>query len=198
MTALPPLTDSLAAFARLANDFCDLVERRDTLGRGPFLAAVHMRLAPLYAAALALPAIEVVDETSQEQAADDAEGREVDVPACVVVDRKDRMSADEWMALYRAMGALIGEGNHYRQVFNPYAEPPEEPVTGRLADDVADIYQDLADGLVKWRRGEVDAALWEWRYRFTMHWGEHVTSALRALHALADQQLGFPRPRADV
>lgn len=192
MNTTTPETDPVAAFALVAEDFCSLVEHRDTFGRDEFLHAVHVRLAPLYAAALALPAVEVSDETPEDDDADEEEA-EVDVAALMAESRKDRMGTEDWMALYRSLGALIGEHNSYAEVFDPYAHPGEEPVTGSLADDVADIYRHLADGLAKWRRGEVDAALWEWRFGFTIHWGEHATGALRALYALAaNHPLGFP------
>jgi hypothetical protein len=72
------------------------------------------------------------------------------------------------------------------------SEPPKQPFTGSRADDC----RDLADGLAKWRRGEHEVTLWEWRLQFTVQWGEHVPGALRALHALAwSHDWGFPGPR---
>jgi hypothetical protein len=78
------------------------------------------------------------------------------------------------------------------EVFDPYAEPPEAVVLGSLADDVGDIYLDLADGLELWAAGNLAAAVWEWRFGLESHWGQHLTGALRAIHALAlKHDLGF-------
>lgn len=185
--------EALARFAERAEEFCALIDSRDAHGRAAFLRRVHLGLAPLYAAALVLPAVEVIEDGPE-----DDDDDLVDSPPAAAQD--DRLGMERWQALYRSLSALIGERNHYAEVFDPYAEPPEEPVTGSLADDLADIYQDLADGLAKWRRGEAAAALWRWRFQFTTHWGEHLTSALRALHVLAaNYDVGFPTTeRADV
>lgn len=192
VSSYPPESDAIAAFARLAEEFCALVDGREALGRDGLLRAVHIRLAPLYAAALALPGVEAMDDGLEESDGDEDQ-EDVDVAALLEGSGKDRLGNEQWMALYRSLDALIGEGGLYAEVFDPWAQPPEEPVTGSLADDVADIYRDLADGLTKWRRGEVAAAWWEWRFGFTIHWGEHAVSALRALHALAAEGTrGFP------
>jgi hypothetical protein len=170
----------LKYFAQLVERFCALVDGHTAMAPDDFLRQVHLSLAQLYATALALPAVEVIggdddDEQRQTETAD------------------DRLGHERWMVLYRSLVALIGDREHYSEVFDAYAEPPEEPVMGSLADDVADIHQDLADGLLKWRRGDEDGALWAWRFHFTFHWGEHATSALRALHVLAStHNLGFP------
>ncbi len=36
---------------------------------------------------------------------------------------------------------------HYSEFFNPCANPPEEPVTCDLADDLRDIYAEMMNGL---------------------------------------------------
>ena len=73
----------------------------------------------------------------------------------------------------------------YRKVFDPYAEPIDSELVGDVIDDLGDIYRDLQRGLEHWRNGRVAEALWEWRFNFQIHWGEHATSALRALFALS-------------
>jgi hypothetical protein len=73
----------------------------------------------------------------------------------------------------------------YREVFDPWAEPTVGEVTGDIIDDLGDIYRDLRRGLVHWQDGNLADALWEWRFNFQIHWGEHATSALRALFVLS-------------
>jgi hypothetical protein len=94
------------------------------------------------------------------------------------------LGSDETAALCRSLGALIGDRSFYREIYDPFESPEESEVAGLLADDFADIYRDLQDGLDKWNRGETGEALWEWRFNFENHWGEHLTGALRALHIL--------------
>jgi hypothetical protein len=36
--------------------------------------------------------------------------------------------------------------------------------------------------------------LWEWRFNFQIHWGEHLTGALRALYSLSSTyELDWPK-----
>jgi hypothetical protein len=70
----------------------------------------------------------------------------------------------------------------YGEVFNPTLVPPEEPVIGSIADDLADIYSEIAAGLRAYEQGNHAAAAWEWTFGLHSHWGAHATSAIRALH----------------
>lgn len=72
----------------------------------------------------------------------------------------------------------------YWLLFNPLEL--EEPVAATLADDVGDIYLDVARGLALfddptcwWR-----SAAWSWRFHMSIHWGNHATAALRAIQWL--------------
>jgi hypothetical protein len=68
----------------------------------------------------------------------------------------------------------------YWDVFDPYEL--SEPVAGSLSDDLLDVYRDLRRGLALWEAGKDGGAVWEWRFHFDAHWGNHATDALRALH----------------
>lgn len=72
---------------------------------------------------------------------------------------------------------------YYWEIFTPITEEPEEPVCGDIADDFADIYADIKPGLLAYDLGRLPQAVWHWRFAWSIHWGEHATSALRALHS---------------
>jgi len=76
----------------------------------------------------------------------------------------------------------------YWEVFDPLNNPPGEPVAGDIVDDIGDIYRDVARGLVLYEAGRENEALWEWGFNFRIHWGEHATGAIRALHAFLSQE----------
>tara|TARA_R110002096_G_scaffold77896_12_gene183606 strand:- start:125338 stop:125571 length:234 start_codon:yes stop_codon:yes gene_type:complete len=62
-----------------------------------------------------------------------------------------------------------------------------EPVVGDLADDLGDIYGDIAPALMAWEAGtsRIDDILFEWRgVSFSTHWGVHASQALRVMHKL--------------
>ncbi|WP_372526157.1 DUF5063 domain-containing protein [Piscinibacter sp.] len=77
---------------------------------------------------------------------------------------------------------------HYSEIFSPLVLRPEEPVVGDLADDLVDIYRDVATGLCLYDAGSVDDAIWQWGFNFQIHWGEHASSAVRALHRYLSQE----------
>ena len=59
-----------------------------------------------------------------------------------------------------------------------------DAIVGSLADDLADTYFDLKEGLALQEAGETEPSrvIWEWRFSFDIHWGEHALSALRSLY----------------
>jgi Domain of unknown function (DUF5063) len=173
---------ALSAFAILADDYCRLVEGHRNADRELFLRAAHGLLPQLYVAGLALPTTNILFEGED---TDDDEPEGALEEASELTRDPDHGDHEEWHALYVSLGALIGERNRYREVFDPYEPVTEVEITGSLADDLADIHRDLRGGLRKWMRGESGEALWEWRFLFEEHWGDHVTSALRALYVLS-------------
>jgi hypothetical protein len=72
------------------------------------------------------------------------------------------------------------EFDTYWGVFDPYKL--DEPVAGSLSDDLLDVYRDVRRGLALWESGHDASAIWEWRFSFESHWGDHAADALRALH----------------
>jgi hypothetical protein len=76
---------------------------------------------------------------------------------------------------------------HYSEIYTP-GVPPDPPVVGDLADDLGAIYRDVALGLDLHGRGRVDDALWQWGFGFQARWGQHASSAIRALHCYLAQE----------
>lgn len=68
----------------------------------------------------------------------------------------------------------------YWEVFDPY--DLRAPVAGSLSDDLLDVYRDLRRGLTLWDSHQDADAVWEWKFHFEAHWGDHAVDALRALH----------------
>ncbi|HLW68601.1 MAG TPA: DUF5063 domain-containing protein [Gemmataceae bacterium] len=87
---------------------------------------------------------------------------------------------DEWRAVMDAVGRMPLA--YYSDVFDLLTFPPQEPGTRTLGDDIADIYRDAVRGLRQYLAGRRSEAIWYWRFHLWLHWGEHATSAIRALH----------------
>jgi len=72
---------------------------------------------------------------------------------------------------------------YYWEILTPVTPTAEEPVCGDIADDFCDIYEDVKSGLLDYDSGLQPQAVWHWHFTWGIHWGEHATSALRALHS---------------
>ena len=101
-------------------------------------------------------------------------------------DENYRIGSDEHGHIYERASSLPFK--HYGEVFDPIEVPPEEPVIGDIADDIADIYRDVSSGLNFYDNGLMADARWEWGFNFQNHWGEHATGAIRALHCYLAQE----------
>jgi hypothetical protein len=181
-------TVSVSTFRSVAKQVIALVDDRDALSAPELLHRAHDLLPQLYVAGLRLP-------SKPAKAYDESED-EANAPA---VDAEQVARHHErWQLVFTALGERWGSRwDHYQEVFDPYADPPEATVTGSLADDLSDIYLDLLEGAELWAASRQDEAVWEWRFGFETHWGEHVTGALRAIRTLAaTYDLGFPNSQA--
>ena len=152
----------LDAFAEQARRFCRWAMGED--GDAMNAAFALRRVSALYAAALELP----LPFTKGMP----AELAEADAPS------ESRVAAH-----VASLKPLV----HW-EIFDPLHDPPEEPVAGSIADDLGDIYRDVARGLVLFECGDRAEALWEWGFNFRIHWGAHATGAIRALHAYLAQE----------
>jgi len=103
----------------------------------------------------------------------------VDLPDCET-DWTDReLTHDAWTRIFQRFGALpVG---YYEEIFDPLAVPAGEAGLGDLADDLADIWRDLKEGLVVYDEQGRDAACACWRQSFNIHWGMHATKALAVI-----------------
>jgi hypothetical protein len=150
-------------FAALADEYCEFIEKRSDLEPEAFIRRAAEILPRLYAAASRLPVVDF-DEDNPES---------------------DAVSSHECMEIMESIDAKLGKAAVYWEVFDPYEK--EEPVANTLGDDLSDIYRDLKNNLVLYTQGTrlaVLSAVWDWRMSFGIHWGRHLTSAMRAIHRI--------------
>jgi hypothetical protein len=107
--------------------------------------------------------------------------RALDLPQLFADVKPPEIAADDYSRMFRRFGAL--PFNYYAECFDPLVVPAEEPVTADLADDLADIWRDVKSGLLLFARSELEAAAWQWRFHFVVHWGHHASAALYALQS---------------
>jgi hypothetical protein len=80
----------------------------------------------------------------------------------------------------------LGAWDLYFTVFDPLET--SVPVTASLADDLSDIYADLAPPLRAFDAGRYLDAIWAWRFALRGHAGQHLVRALRAIHRMLQNE----------
>ena len=163
-----PAVDAFVSLARL---YRDAIETRDPDDLVSFLRNVQPLLAGLCHAALSLPEL---DEIDLPNGADGLDTRD-DAESLIL----------RWRPLMQALIAELGADADYWEVADPY--DLSHPLQGSLADDLADVFIDLDEGLRRWDRADFElrrAIVWEWRFSYENHWSRHAIAALRAIHAL--------------
>lgn len=103
---------------------------------------------------------------------------------------RSRMKEAEWGQLYALLKEKLGDWNLYWQVFDPTQD--SEAIRGSLADDIADIYRDVKEGI------DVDNpdlalqqdAIFNWRVLYYSHWGQHAMNALSTIHFVLQNAAG--------
>ncbi len=158
-------------FREVAGQFCAVVDSARSVERDDLVLKIYRLLPLLIGEAIGLAVVEPSEYGNQKER------------------RKARMSEQQWGELYSLLKEKLGDWNLYSQVFDPTKD--REAIDGSLADDIADIYRDLKEGLVLHHSdlAPPDDILWEWRFGFYSHWGRHAMDALRTIHSLPEPTL---------
>ncbi len=153
-------------FGAVAQEFCSLVDSASQIDRKSLLIEIYRVLPRLINEAISLPSIETSDEDDEPK----------EQPHCV------RMTEEQWGELYHLLKETLGDWDLYWQVFDPTTD--KEAVCGTLADDIADIYRDLKEGLSlrEQHLAPPEDIIWSWRLLYYSHWGKHAIDALLAIH----------------
>jgi len=165
MSTAQDIQESASQFSRVAEQFCSTVDAAFEMNRKDFLVRIYSLLPKLINEAIQLPSISLSDDDEPS----DAE------------KIFTRMNEQEWGELYQSLKKHLGEWDLYWQVFDPTTD--READAGSLADDLADTYRDLKEGLLQQQCGaRVEEIIWDWRLHFYSHWGKHAMDALLTCH----------------
>lgn len=154
-------------FTAVANEYCRFLEEASQADGNKLLRVLQKLLPLLYMKSLYLPDIETKIEEESEK----------------------YVREEDWQVLNDMLTAKFGAANDYLDV-DTDKDSTEELVYGNLAENLADIYQDIKDFLMVYRVGTLELmndALWECRESFSMYWGQTLVNSIRAVHfALLD------------
>jgi hypothetical protein len=158
-------------FGVIARKYCAVVDSARSLEKSDLLNRMYEVLPALIDAAIHLPDVSVSDSTDGEPNENSSQGS----PTA-------RMADAERHELYQSLREKLGDTDLYRMVFD--AAKSTEAIHGSLADDIADIYRDLREGIVLMNESKTSPqnVIWEWRLGFESHWGHHAMNALKTIH----------------
>jgi hypothetical protein len=151
-------------FLQVAERYCVFVETETTKGIEYHFKARDM-LTTLYATAIRFPEVAITSDK----------------------EFNNRVTNDQQQNIIQRLDDNVGERRFYWDTFDPTNEKETQPVCQDLVDDLADIYRDIKSCLTTYYLGQIEAqehGLWELKFTFDRHWGEHNINALRALHYL--------------
>lgn len=157
--------NSTIEFVTVAVEYCIFLEQFEGLTTEEFTDKLTKILPLLYLKAQLVP--EVKDDSFEEL--EDAVGEE-----------------DYNFILYRVTSTM-GQYNDYLEVFVEDMQYSEEPILAHIAENLADIYQDLRNFVAIYERGvdeHMNMALFACMEHFKLYWGQTLTNVLRALHSV--------------
>ena len=152
-------------FLKVVREFILLIENRE-IKQKEFYNRIHKTLTELYSAGLSMKSVELIYSS--------ADSKFESIPQEQLMEQNSNLISS------------LGEDCIYWKIFDPTYEKENEPIQGWLVDDIADIYADLKEELYK--IGEIgtdesiEDGLWQLKFGFTTHWGNHCVDAIRALH----------------
>ena len=153
------VNDPIKDFYDSASNYCLWAEIDSNDKKKELFSALSF-LSSLYYKALFLPIVEMEEEIS---------GR--------------KLSKMQYSNIYKRFSSL--PVHKYFEVYNPLTIKPEKPTAGDIADDLMDIYLDIKEGMLLYEQGKINEAVFFWKFSFGIHWGYHITSALKVLHFFA-------------
>jgi hypothetical protein len=149
-------------FLTVANEFCLFVEKVENYGKEDIINYM-LKICPLiYLKGALLP-------LSQES--------DYEIPERYV-------SEEHWDVVYKSIHSKLGKNDAYWTISNNDAGD-HMPLKASIADNLADVYQDLKDFIMLYSKGTHAAkenAVAECQKLFESHWGSRIISAHKALH----------------
>jgi NTP pyrophosphatase (non-canonical NTP hydrolase) len=152
-------------FVTVAAEFCAYIERANDHTRKEFIGTLLKLLPLLYIKAQMLP-----DDEPQNE-----EGLETFV------------TEETYEVIRLTLTELFGQYDAYLDVFVAEMKYSDTPITKSIAEDLADIYQDVKNFVTQFQIGineTMHDAILECREHFRLYWGQTLVNTLRALHEL--------------
>ncbi len=152
-------------FVAVAGEYCSFLEQAGGFAKRDFVDKSRKILPLLYYKATLIPPTEPFFEEGTERS----------------------VTEEEWDTIHNTIRARLGSHDDYPEILDPVARDTDDRVGGSIAENMADIFQDVKDFVMVYRMGTVEMmndALWECMQHFDQGWGQKLLNGLRALHHL--------------
>lgn len=153
-------------FVTVAVEYCIFLERFESLATQEFSDRLTKILPLIYLKAQLVPQLE--------------EDNDLDMVS-------DAVNEEDYNFILDRATAVMGKDNDYLEVFMDGMQYSAEPIIAHIAENLADIYQDLRNFVAVYKRGVEEhmyGALYVCMTHFKEYWGQTLTNVLRALHAV--------------
>ena len=152
-------------FVTVAAEFCAYIEQANNRTCKEFVSTLLKLLPLLYIKAQMLP---------KEKPFND-EGLETFV------------TEDSYEVVRLTLANLLAQHDTYLDVFVAEMKYSDTPITKNISEDLADIYQDIKDFIIRFQLGineTMHDAILECREHFNIYWCQTFVYTLRALHEI--------------
>ncbi|RLD46103.1 MAG: hypothetical protein DRI86_04065 [Bacteroidetes bacterium] len=145
---------------RVAHEFCVFTERVEKTDIKDVLSFYQKVMPLMYVKGSLLPELSEVDNSFAERF----------------------VSEEHWQSVFMNIKTKFGDDEYYWVV-----DQNRELMKSSLAEDIADIYQDMKDFVVLFQKNQLAAkenAVADAHRFLAIHWGPRLTSALKHIHTL--------------
>lgn len=150
-------------FVTVAAEYCSFIENTTKFSKKDFLDKIRKLLPLLYLKASLLPKLESVFDDGNEKF----------------------VTEEAWGFVHHSVQKKLGFHDEYIEMFDPLTHEQVEQSTASIADNLADIYQDLKNFIPLYNFGNeeiMNDALWECQLNFEEFWGFKLLNAFKAVH----------------
>lgn len=158
-------SEKVTEFVAVSGEYCKFVENTTRFSKRDFLNKARKLLPLLYLKVSLLPKFESVFDDENEKF----------------------VSEEEWEFIHQSVKKKMGFHDEYREVFDPLTHEQVEQSIASIADNFADIYQDIKNFISLYNIGTeeiMNDALWECQVNFEQFWGQKLVNAHKAIHAV--------------
>lgn len=156
-------SEEVISFIDAAELYCKFIENSQSSNALDFLIALQKHLLVLYQAGVKLPRIDLQED----------------------MDFSEDIDNSSFGIIVNSIMDRLSDNRYYVHLFDPTDKTDDEVIYGDLLDDMSDIYKDIKRAFLILKidsRVAQANAIWQFKFDFDNHWGDHCINAIYATH----------------